>query len=100
MLESLFNKVAGLKTLLGRDSQHRRHEKQTSEAVVHKYSSKLVLLKILQISQEITCVGVSFQGSTLTVKSPYVITYTCPNFSVRDVRGQIPKQISCVIPFT
>ena len=99
MLESLFNKVACLKTLLRRDSQHRCHEKETSEAVVHKYSSKLVFLKILQISQEITCVGVSFQGSTVTAKSPYVITYTYPNFSARDVRGQIPKQI-CVIPFT
>ena len=32
------------------------------------------------------------QGSTITVKSPYVINVrTCLNFGVRDVRGQIPK---------
>ena len=31
------------------------------------------------------------QSSTVTVKSPYVITYACQNFGVRNVRGQIPK---------
>ena len=34
-----------------------------TEAVVRKYSSKEVFLKISHISQENTCVGVSFQQS-------------------------------------
>ena len=33
------------------------------------------------------------QGSTITIKSPYVITYIRQNFGVCDVRGQIPKII-------
>ena len=33
------------------------------------------------------------QGSTITIKSPYVITYICQDFGVRDVRRQIPKAI-------
>ena len=32
------------------------------------------------------------QGSTI-IKLAYVITYVCQNFGVRDVRGQIPKNI-------
>ena len=34
-----------------------------------------------------------FQGSTSTIKSPYVIMYEWQNFSVRDVRGKISKSI-------
>ena len=34
-----------------------------------------------------------WQGSTVIIKSPYVITYMCQNFGVRDVRGQMPKSI-------
>ena len=34
------------------------HEKEAKEAVVRKYSSKWVYLKISPISQENTCVGV------------------------------------------
>ena len=62
VLESLFNKVAGLKTcnFIKKRPQHRCHEKETTEAVVRRYSSKSVFLKILQISQESTCIGVSF----------------------------------------
>ena len=33
------------------------------------------------------------QGSTITIKSLYVITYMWQKFGVRDVRGQIPKNI-------
>ena len=33
------------------------------------------------------------QGSTISLKSPYVITYVCQNFGVHDVRGQIPKHM-------
>ena len=36
------------------------HKKGTTEAVVRRYSSKYLFLKILQISQENTCVEVSF----------------------------------------
>ena len=39
---------------------NKSQEKEATEAVVRGYSSKLVLLKILQISQENTCVRVSF----------------------------------------
>ena len=62
MLESLFNKVAGQETsnFIKKRLQHRCHEKETTEAVIHRYSSKLVFLKILQISQKNTCVGASF----------------------------------------
>ena len=54
MLKSLFNKVAFLKTckFIKKKLQHRCHEKETAEAVVHRYSSKKVFLKISQISQE------------------------------------------------
>ena len=31
------------------------------------------------------------QGLTITIKSPYVITYVRQTFGVRDVRGQVPK---------
>ena len=59
MLESLFNKVAGLKTsnFVKKRLQHRWHEKETTEGVVRRYSSKQVFLKISQISQENTGVG-------------------------------------------
>ena len=62
LLESLFNQVAGLKicNFIKKRLQHRYHEKETTEAVVRRYSSKWVFLKISQISQENTCVGVSF----------------------------------------
>ena len=41
------------------------------------------------------------QGLTIIIKSPYVITYVCQNFDVRDIRGQIPKKhISGIITFT
>ena len=33
------------------------------------------------------------QGSIITIKSPYVITYVCQNLGIRDVRGQIRKSI-------
>ena len=33
------------------------------------------------------------QVSTITIKSPDVITYVYHNFGVHDVRGQIPKSI-------
>ena len=36
---------------------------------------------------------VNKQGSTVNIKSPYVITHVCQNFAVRDVRGQILKNI-------
>ena len=54
MLKSLFNKVAFLKTckFIKKTLQHRCHEKETAEAVVRRYSSKKVFLKISQISQE------------------------------------------------
>ena len=41
------------------------------------------------------------QSSTITIKSPYVITYLCQNFGVRDVRMQIPRsiyQVSYLLP--
>ena len=31
------------------------------------------------------------QGSTITIKLPYVIMYACRKFDIRDVRGQLPK---------
>ena len=34
-----------------------------------------------------------WQGSRITMKSPYLITYVCQNFGVRDARGQIQKSI-------
>ena len=34
-----------------------------------------------------------FQGSTVTIKSPYVKTYVCQNFGVRDVDGQKLKRM-------
>ena len=42
LLESLFNKVAGLKTcnFFKKRLQHRCHDKETTEAAVHRYSSK------------------------------------------------------------
>ena len=33
------------------------------------------------------------QGSTVTLKLPYMMTYVCQTFVIRDVRGQIPKRI-------
>ena len=33
------------------------------------------------------------EGSTITIKSLYMITSTCQNFDVRDVNVQIPKQL-------
>ena len=33
------------------------------------------------------------QGTTITIKLPYVITYVCQNFGIRDVCFQIPKRI-------
>ena len=33
------------------------------------------------------------QGSTVSIKSMYVITYACQNSGVRDALGQIPKSI-------
>ena len=33
------------------------------------------------------------QGSTVTIKSPYVITYMCQNFAVREVHWLTPKSI-------
>ena len=33
------------------------------------------------------------QGLTITIKSPYVITYVHQNFDTNDVLGQIPKSI-------
>ena len=62
VLESLFNQVAGLKicNFIKKRLQHRYHEKETTEAVVRRYSSKWVFLKISQISQENTCVGGCF----------------------------------------
>ena len=33
------------------------------------------------------------QGSTISTKLPYVITYLCQNFGVCDIHGQIPKSI-------
>ena len=33
------------------------------------------------------------QGSTITIKLLYVITYVCQNFGVHNVHGQIPKGI-------
>ena len=33
------------------------------------------------------------QCSTVTIKSPYVITYVCQNFGICDVRGKITKSI-------
>ena len=41
----------------------------------------------------IFCLPLSIQGSTVTIKSPYEITYVCQNFDVRDVHGQTPKSI-------
>ena len=35
----------------------------------------------------------AYQGSTITIKSPYVITYVSQNFGVRDVPGQMSKSI-------
>ena len=35
----------------------------------------------------------TYQGLTITIISPYVITYVCQNFVVRNVREQIPKYI-------
>ena len=48
VLESLFNQVAGLKicNFIKKRLQHRYHEKETTEAVVRRYSSKWVFLKI------------------------------------------------------
>ena len=34
----------------------------------------------------------SNQGSTITIKSPCMITYMCQNFGVRDKRGQMPRK--------
>ena len=31
------------------------------------------------------------QGSTITIKLQYVITYLCQNFGIHDVHGQIPN---------
>ena len=31
------------------------------------------------------------QGSKITIKLPYVITYVCQNFGIRDARRQMPK---------
>ena len=45
------------------------------------------------ISTFSACLYLCIQGSTVTVKSPYVITYVCQNFGVRDVHGQTPKSI-------
>ena len=33
------------------------------------------------------------------MKSPHVIIYVCQNFGIRDIHGQIPKNISGVITF-
>ena len=41
------------------------------------------------------------QGSTVTIKSLYAITYVCQNFCICGVRGQIPKsiyQVSYLLP--
>ena len=35
----------------------------------------------------------TMQGSTIAIKSPYVITYICENFDICDVRGQKQKSI-------
>ena len=40
---------------------YKSHEKEATEAVVRRYSSKYVFLKNLQISHENTCVGVFFK---------------------------------------
>ena len=41
------------------------------------------------------------QDSTITIKSPYVITHVCQNFSVRDLLGQTPnKHILGIIHFS
>ena len=62
VLKSFFNKVTDLKIckFVKKRLQNRCHEKETTEAVVHRYSSKKVFLKISQISQENICVGISF----------------------------------------
>ena len=47
MLETLFKKVAGLKTcnFIKKGLQHRCHEKESTEAVVRRYFSKIGVLK-------------------------------------------------------
>ena len=37
--------------------------------------------------------GLHLQGSTITMKLPYGITYVYQNFGVGDGHGQIPKNI-------
>ena len=39
------------------------------------------------------------QGSAVTTKLSYVIMYMCQNFDVHEVHGQIPKNVSDIIPF-
>ena len=40
-----------------------------------------------------TMVNQDMQGSTITIKSLYMIAYVGLNFGIRDVCGQIPKSI-------
>ena len=46
MLKSLFNKVADLKThkFIKKRLQHKSHDKETTETVIWRYSSKKVFL--------------------------------------------------------
>ena len=63
-----------------------------------KYACFVFIFNVLlYLAQSLTPI----QGSIITIKSPYVITYVCQNFGVRDVFGQIPKSIyqaSCLLP--
>ena len=54
MLESLFKKVAGLKTcnFIKKRVQHRCHKKETAEAVVRRYSSKQVFSKFCKVNMK------------------------------------------------
>ena len=72
----------------GGDKQRKREKDTPSHNSIHSlglYLSREHLLNIIT--------NMYIQASTITIKSPYVITYACQHFGVRDARGQIPKSV-------
>ena len=47
-------------------------------------------LKVNFLARFLKALAKNFEGSTITIKLLYIITYMCQNFGIRDILGQIP----------
>ena len=73
--------------------QTKEKEESSTEITTEQQQEEPLDIRVRRKSKEESSLLVARQGSTITIKSPYVITYVRQNFGVRDVRGQIPKSL-------